>query len=39
VGLQFLALDRHSTDQIESFVHERVDEAPQPAPPGGSNAL
>jgi uncharacterized protein (TIGR02266 family) len=33
MGLQFLALDRHSSLQIDSFVHERADPAPPPAPP------
>ena len=33
MGLQFLALDRRSTNQIESFVHERVNPAPPPSVP------
>jgi uncharacterized protein (TIGR02266 family) len=38
MGLQFLALDRHSTNQIESFVYERANPDPHPAAPGGSGA-
>ena len=39
MGLQFLALDRKSTQQIESFVHERANSLPPPpAAPVGSNA-
>ena len=37
MGLQFLALDRKSTHQIESFVYERAS-SPPPAAPGGSDA-
>ena len=38
MGLQFLALDRRSTHQIDSFVHERANPAPPPAPPYGGEA-
>jgi uncharacterized protein (TIGR02266 family) len=39
MGLQFLALDRTSTHQIESFVHERANGSPPPpAAPGGNDA-
>jgi uncharacterized protein (TIGR02266 family) len=38
MGLQFLALDRSSTHQIESFVHERANPDPPPASLGRGDA-
>jgi len=38
MGLQFLALDRDSSHQIESFVYEREDAAPPLAASGRSHA-
>ena len=33
MGLQFLALDRRSTQEIDSYVHERANPETPPAPP------
>jgi uncharacterized protein (TIGR02266 family) len=38
MGLQFLALDRESTNRIDSYVHERANPARVPAPPCRGNA-
>jgi uncharacterized protein (TIGR02266 family) len=38
MGLQFLALDRYSTNQIENFVYERANPNPYPGAPGGGDA-
>jgi hypothetical protein len=38
MGMQFLALDKTSSRQIESFVYERAQPAPLPGAASGSSA-